>query len=289
MRESLYSHCMRIGKKCLLEEWADDSCTPATVSYGSKRRVWWACKKGHRWQAAISDRIGGSGCPYCSGRLVQTGINDLKTRYPDVAAQWHPTKNGDLRSDRVSGSSNRKVWWRCVNGHEWQAVISSRTAGCGCPYCTGKRAVRGYTDLATLFPELAAEWAEMNDGCLSPGDVSPHSNKKVWWRCKRGHTWQATVNARVRDGSDCPYCSNRKVWPGFNDLKTREPLVAAQWYQALNGDVTPETVLPGTKRSAWWICPLGHVWQARISSRTGNQKTGCPVCAGNVRRKRYPR
>lgn len=291
MRETLYSYCKRTGMERLLNEWADDPCSPQTVTYGSKRQVWWTCKAGHRWQARIVDRVRETGCPYCSGTVVMPGVNDLAAMAPQIAREWHPARNGELKPDQVHSQSNRRVWWLCENGHSWQALVSARVAGCGCPYCSGKRVLPGVNDLAALVPELAAEWSEKN-GLLTPGDVRPASNKMVWWRCEKGHTWQAKVNDRIKNQSGCPYCNNRKVAAGFNDLMTKAPEIAAQWYQPLNGALTPQTVLAGSRRKVWWICEQGHVWDARISSRTGQAKSGCPVCAGNVSRKakeRYER
>ena len=70
---------------------------------------------------------------------------------------------------------------------------------------------------------------------------------------------------------------------GFNDLATKEPRVAAQWYQPLNGSLTPEMVTCGSSRKVFWRCSDGHIWPAVISSRAGKQKCGCPVCAGRTK------
>lgn len=90
-------------------------------------------------------------------------------------------------------------------------------------------------------------------------------------------------------GSGCPYCAGRKVLPGFNDLATLEPKVAAQWHPTLNGTLTPQMVTTGTHRKVWWECDLGHVWRAAIYSRTGLKKCGCPICAGRISKKRLAR
>ena len=143
MRESLASFCQRNDRADLLREWDSEKnlpLTPETVSYGSKKKVWWTCAHGHHWQAAVHTRTGsGTGCPYCSGRFPIPGENDLATKYPRVAAEWHPTKNAPLTPDQVLPGSRRKVWWQCKNGHTWQAVIYSRTGNqnSGCPFCTG--------------------------------------------------------------------------------------------------------------------------------------------------------
>ena len=82
----------------------------------------------------------GNGCPYCAGRKVLPGFNDLASVETKVAAQWHPTLNGALTPDMVTAGSSRKVWWQCPDGHVWKAVISSRTGKlkCGCPVCAGR-------------------------------------------------------------------------------------------------------------------------------------------------------
>ena len=91
--------------------------------------------------------------------------------------------------------------------------------------------------------------------------------------------------ARTERGCGCPYCAGRKVLPGFNDLATADPRVAAQWHPTLNGSLTPEAVTAGSRKKVWWVCPEGHVWKAAVYARAGSWKSGCPVCAGRVRRR----
>lgn len=90
------------------------------------------------------------------------------------------------------------------------------------------------------------------------------------------------MTSRSREGAGCPFCAGRKVWPGFNDLETVEPKVAAQWHPTLNGQLTPRMVTAGSRRKVWWQCPEGHVWKAVVYSRAGKRKCGCPVCAGRI-------
>ena len=271
----------------LANEWHPTKNAPLTsdrVLPGSHRMVWWVCKKGHEWQAIVKSRTSGSGCPVCANRAIQPGDNDLQATRPDLAAQWHPTKNGALTPHDVTEGSHRKVWWRCEKEHEWQALVSSRAEnGTGCPVCAGKAVLPGENDLPTLFPEIAAQWYGEKNGALKPEQVSPYSNRKVWWWCKKGHPYHAMVAARTMHNSGCPYCAGKKVLPGFNDLATVNPEIAAQWHPTLNGNLTPEMVTVGSCRRVWWLCSDGHVWKAIIYSRTGKQKCGCPVCAGKVK------
>ena len=363
MRESLRAFCLREEREELLRQWdeaANAPLTPDTVSYGSKRKVWWRCEKGHTWQSAVYTRTGdGTGCPVCAGKVAVPGENDLATRYPDLAAQWHPTgngsltpdqvlpgshrmvwwvcerghawraqvksrvsgcgcpvcanrevrrdqnslaarypqltaqwhsaKNGSLTPDQVPPGTRRKVWWRCEKGHQWQASVASRVAGSGCPVCAGHQVAAGENDLASQFPVIAAQWHPAKNGGLTPRQVSPASNKKVWWQCQRGHSYEATVVARTVHGSGCPYCAGKKVLAGYNDLASLEPEIAGEWHPTLNGTLTPEMVTAGCHRKVWWRCSLGHVWRAMVYSRAGPQRNGCPICAGTVKGRRLER
>jgi len=176
---------------------------PEDFTYGSKKKVWWICSKGHEWDAKILNRIYGQGCPYCSGNRVSED-NNLKVKFPEVAKEFHPTKNGDLKPENFTYGSNKKIWWICSKGHEWDVVISERTRGRGCPYCSGKR-VGEDNNLKFKFPKVAKEFHPTKNGDLKPEDFTWGSKKKVWWICSKGHEWDAGINDRTH-GSGCPYC-----------------------------------------------------------------------------------
>lgn len=182
---------------------------------------------------------------------------------------------------QITYASHKKVWWRCSSGHYWQCEVKDRTEKMsGCPYCSGRKSLSGINDLATLCPELAAQWHwEKNDG-LSPEQFKPCSEKKVWWKCEAGHEWQAVIENRAVKGNKCPYCSGRKVLPGYNDLATLYPELMKEWHPTLNKDINPEKLRPGARLRVWWQCVHGHEWQAYLFSRTSKKRPGCPYCAG---------
>lgn len=111
-----------------------------------------------------------------------------------------------------------------------------------------KKVISGENDLATVFPQLAAQWDAEKNGSLTPGAVSPNSNRRVWWKCEKGHAYCAVIAHRAQSGSGCPYCTNRKVLQGFNDLATVQPLIGGQWHESLNGALTPEMVTAGSHK-----------------------------------------
>ena len=257
---------------------------PAKVHPGSHKRVWWKCPVGddHEWQVAIYNRTKGGGCPFCSGQKVSKS-NCLATTHPELASEWHPTKNGDLTPESVIAGSTRKVWWKCPRGddHEWQAVIYSRKNGNGCSVCTGKTVVKS-NSLATNFPEISKEWHPNKNGELTPADVYHGSTKRAWWKCPLGedHEWQTPVFQRTNIGVGCPICAGRMIVKS-NRLSTTHPEIALRWYQPKNGTVTPDMVTAGSDKKFWWKCARGsdHLWKTSVSIRT--RGSGCPICSNN--------
>ena len=128
-RQTLREYCIENGRLELLCQWhpaKNGDHTPSNVPVGSSRKFWWMDELGHEWEQSLYNRCARcSGCPICAGRVVLPGFNDLASKNPRLAAQWHPTKNGTLTPQEVRPGSSRKVWWLCEKGHEWQATIAS--------------------------------------------------------------------------------------------------------------------------------------------------------------------
>ena len=253
---------------------------PETVRVETTLRPWWRCEKGHEWQAKTSARAAGLGCPICqeSGTYIR-GKNDLQTLCPQLAAQWHPEKNGTLYPADVSAQSNRKVWWQCEKGHEWQASVQGRVVqNSRCPYCAGRRVMKGENDLATLFPEVAAEWDyEINE--KRPEEYKPTCPDKVSWICKKGHHWKAKIEKRTFRKQGCPYCYGRVAIPGETDIATRNPEVMKFWDYEKNTveGIQPENVKPHSDKKIWCICEKGHSWKVQAKSLVRGY--GCPYCS----------
>lgn len=264
----------------LVKEWAiSNTINPFTVSVGSKKKVRWVCHLGHTWEATIKSRTQGSGCPYCSHNRVLPGYNDLASQKPKLAMEWSP-KNS-LHPTEVTAFSNRKVWWRCNQGHEWFTHISTRSYGSECPYCSGVQLLPGFNDLQTQHPVLASEWSEKN-GYLQPNEVNEKCTKNVWWKCRVcSHEWKSVVKARVK-GLSCPVCANRAVKTGYNDLTTTDSELMIYWdYQ--NNTVDPERVSRRSHEPVWWKCRYGHQYKATIWEQA-LRKVNCPECAKEFHR-----
>jgi hypothetical protein len=202
-----------------------------------------------------------------------TDTHNLAVVKPDIAKEWHPSRNGKLTPKDVTPSSCKKVWWKCSKDHDWQASIFGRSNGNGCPYCAGQLPTKDY-NLKVINPKLAKQWHPVKNGKLTPKNVTPGSSRKVWWICSKGHEWRAIVKSR-NSGKRCPYCIGKKACLD-NCLKTLNPSLAKQWHSSRNGKLTPKDVTAGSGKKVWWKCKEGHVWKAVVNNR--NYGNGCPEC-----------
>lgn len=216
-------------------------------------------------------------CDCC--KVPRSPKNPLVVSNPALSNQWHSRRNGKLLPKDVSAKSHRRVWWECSVGHEWEAVIYSRSAGKGCPVCSGRKVVDGVNDLKTLFPQLAEEWdTELNAG-FSPELVSPGSNLRFWWRCSKdkSHIWNTSAIKRSSAGTGCPLCALDKFKPGVNDLATVRPDLAAEWSIDRNTE-NPSEIYISSRAEFYWEGDCGHTWKQRLNNRI--RGFGCTVCTG---------
>lgn len=172
------------------------------------------CPEGHKIDT-VGTIFVTDGCPWCRANETRktTVSKSLRESDPELAAIWHPVRNGDLTPENTPGTYRKPLWWKSVQccGHEWQEPIRERElgrrpqAGRGHYYCPKCESVFG--SLAWLDPELAAEWHE--DNKLTPWHVKPFSGGVVAkWRCAANpeHVWDAAVIDRSA-GRLCPHCS----------------------------------------------------------------------------------
>lgn len=203
--------------------------------------------------------------------------NSLAVTDPALAAEFDSVRNAPLSSAGLVAGSHRKVWWVCSEGHSWLTTPLSRSKGVGCPYCEGRLSVVGVNDVGTVYPHLAAEWnAERNAG-LVLSDFLAGSGRKLWWRCVLGHEWEAVLSSRTLNKRGCPVCSGNRVLAGFNDLASTHPELAVEWHPTRNGILTAGQVNAGSNRKVWWLCSVGHEWEAVVNNRKNG--AGCFECS----------
>ena len=267
----------------IVAEWHPDKnipLTPDKVSPGSSKKVWWKCDKSHEWEAAIGNRVSkNQACPFCSGKRVIEGVNDLASKHPDIASEWHPSKNS-IAPNEIFRTSQKKVWWLGKCSHAWEAKIANRAANnAGCPICAGRSVAIGVNDISTTHPDIAAEWhPEKNNA--NPNMFSKGSHEKVWWLGKScGHEWEMAINSRTSQGQGCPVCSGSQLVVGKNDLLSQRPDIAAEWHPTYNENIEPQHVFVKSNKVFWWLGKCGHEWDSLVSART-HQNDECPFCRG---------
>lgn len=253
---------------------------PDDFGRGSGVRAWFKCPEGldHLFQSEISlmtraEKTSSNflGCPFCRGfRASKT--NNFARRFPHLVKEWMKTKNS-VKPHEVSYGSQIKVWWKCANGHTWQAPVKTRSNGVGCRVCE-----LGITTDLRKFPNALKEF----DWTKNPG-INPYAlpfGKKVWWRCAeyKRHTWESGFY-RTKKGIRCPYCANKKG-SKENNLRKTHPHLVRQWHRTKNKELEPQSFTSGSHQKIWWKCREGsdHEWIAKIADRT-NFETNCPFCA----------
>lgn len=254
------------------KEWhpiKNEDLTPDKITHGSVKLVWWMCEKGHEYQQTIGKRTNeGRGCIECKNykKLYE---NSLEKYYPNITKEWHLTKNNCLPSV-ISYKSRNNIWWKCRFDHEWKMSIATRMMGKGCPFC--KDVVEyDQVKLKNIMNELHPN---KNDG----NDIQK-TNIKLWWKCCKGHEWQAKTYERLR-GKGCPYCNGKKICEN-NNFEAMYPEIAKEWNLVKNGDLKPNEVFPISNLKVWWKCCNGHEWIAPISDRT-YKNLGCRYCSGQL-------
>ena len=226
------------------------------------------------------------GCPYCAGKKVGLS-NCLATKNPELAKEWHPTKNGDLTPYDVTCGNGDEIWWQCNKGHEWQAPIYNRHGNnSGCPYCSGFYASEDY-NLLKDNSELCKEW-DYNRNEKRPEEYTPNSSESVWWKCEKGHEWPAIIYSRNKDnGNGCPYCSGFYPSKDYNLLKDN-PKLCEDWDYKKN-DKRPEDYTPMSGQNVYWKCKeCGYKWNVAISDRNrkDGKASGCSQCSESKGEKR---
>jgi len=272
------SNCLRTTHTQLAAEWNTEKngdVTPDNVVAGSEERVWWICEEGHEFHTTVAARTRGAGCHVCTHQLAHP-TTCLAATHPEIAAKWDYERNGDVTPETVFAGSLQKVSWRCDNGCSYDAAIVSKVKGIGCRYCSN-RGVNEKNCMRATNPALAAQLHPTKNGKRTADNIVAGTSHYLWWLCPEGHDWKATGDNRLRQDAGCPYCGNRKVWAGLNDMASVRPDLAAEFDVTKNGNFTPETIVFDTWRPLWWKCANGHEWRATGESRATKGR-GCRKC-----------
>jgi hypothetical protein len=268
-------------------EWdyeANAPLIPELFASGSDQRFAWKCRKGHQWYSTIKNRTRNqSGCPLCydsdrsailrRGRAKKT-VSVAQSSSACVSI-FDTDKNGFPPSE-VAAKSGVKVWWRCDHGHSFQRAPREMEKSSYCPVCES---------LPVAFPNIAGQWDYEKNGDKKPEDYSWGSGERVWWKCRKGHTWQTVIVQRTKIGSGCPQCYNerrgrlrqKEAVKKNGSLAEINPTYLTEWDYTKNVDILPDSLPIKSSRKVWWVCPENHSYIQSIASKA--RGSICPDCA----------
>ena len=213
-KKIVLSNCLATTHPEVSKEWhptKNGDLTPYDVAAGTSKKIWWKCDKGddHEWvqsQRVMKGEI--RKCPFCFGYKTDLSKSLLKTR-PDLLKEWHPSKNIEVDPSKISEFSHNYVWWKCPKGddHVWQAYVSNRSRGNGCPFCMNKKTSLT-NSVDRTHPYLIKEFHNKKNKKIILSDYVAGSTKKIWWKCPKGddHVWKTSIRKRAK-GNSCPYCT----------------------------------------------------------------------------------
>lgn len=256
------------------------ACIPLqmeTIKPYSNKNFWFVCNNGHFFidkPIYISNRK--VGCKACLNKEKVVGVD------PILKHEW--SCDNDENPMFITVGSDKPVWWVCNKSkdHKWLLSPSQRHNRrngklYGCPFCSNRRVLRGFNDLATTHPETASLWFSGNKE--KPTNVVAGSNKKVWWMCKSGHKWQRQIAEQVKIKNQCAKCANFRVAvKGKSDLFSVHPELKYIWHS--KNKINPDEITFRSNKKVWWICENEHEWESRVADiAKGNR---CPKCSKSI-------
>lgn len=265
----------------LHEELAEDVPMNVFLHLRKIQKLNWVCNSGHVFESSIKNRLSGRNCPYCAGRKILVGFNDVFTKHPEILKDFDQELSSLEEASKTFKTSSTTFFWKCPNGHSYPATLLNKIKGRGCIYCGGSSVLTGFNDLHTLFPQLSQEWSPKNS--VKPCEVSAFSHRRVWWVCGTcSFEWEALVQSRTQEHSGCPLCASAITVQGVNDIFTVFPESAVYWDWERN-TVDPGTVAPKSHKKVWWTCPTcSRSWQSEPCQQT--VFNDCRFCSQNVSR-----
>lgn len=249
----------------------------------------WICQDcGGEYGSPVKDVVGGNTiCPYCNNRRPLSGYNTLADKYPNIAAMW--ATDNDRDADSVLLDSIYEARWACPDcGGIFAAQVKDMVDGnVACPYCTDKRVLPGFNSLVDKFPTIAKMWSENNE--QTANTILPSLAYNALWICPNcGGEYSAPIRDVVSGVTDCPYCTDKRVLPGFNSFAVKYPELLQGWDYLRNYpiDVNPDSISDKNQKLVWWKCSNGHKYRMSVQARIlmdKRQKEACSICKGRRR------
>ena len=240
--------------------------------------------------APLQEKINGTvTCPYCSGKQLLQGYNSVAVKCPDVAARW--SDQNEKTADEVLYTSSGSYYLNCTKcGEPYLTRLEFAIEGIDeCPYCSGKKLLPGYNSVAVKYPDIAKRWSDKNK--KTADEVLPTDRGSYYLNCPEcGGTYPTKLQEAIAGEDECPYCSGRKLLPGYNSFDVKHPDLMEEWdYRANYVLADPKQIKDTCTTRVWWICRKNqdHVYPMTVKNRVMYEKRGreaCPYCKGRRRK-----
>ena len=272
----------------LQEEWSDKNGLPVhlALSHIETKKYWWkcsVCQGEYLCSIPIRKEVIDS-CPYCNDEQPLKGYNTLADIHPELSSYWSSKNIQKFDEITLSEAKNKKYIWLCdccnLEFNEKLSIVLDKFSNNNrelkkiCPYCN-KKIPKPEESLGYKKPFLKSEWLENINGDIY--NIFSNSNDIIEWICRKCHrNFKAKISNRAEDDKCCPYCSNRILIKGINDLATTHPHLIKEWSNLNDRQLSCLTNKSSYK--AWWKCSVcSNTYQQVVSSKLIS-KTSCPYC-----------
>lgn len=262
--------------------------TPEHILATSTQQQQWQCTYCQQhWSASPRSRTTvfspELGCPDCAKTRAlhrrQQNMT-LYEMYPGLAQELKAPEH----AQNVSYGSHKTLTWICERGHEYDAKVVQRVNGRTCPYCHFRKLLSGFNDLATLFPQLAAELTEPARSIK----VLANSTAIMQWQHRTNdgvlHQWEASVKSRTYEHRGCLVCAGKYVQIGVNDFQSFLHTTAYTWCKS--NAFKPTNITKGSNKHITVVCEF-HTPVNTMSGAAKNFTNGsirCQDCVPSIER-----
>ena len=273
----------------LRKEWSKKNNIPVhlALSHIDTKKYWWNCSicQGEYLCSIPIRREVIDSCPYCNDEQPLKGYNTISDIHPELTSYWSSKNTQKIDEITLSEAKNKKYIWLCdccnLEFNEKLSIVLDKFSNINnrelkkiCPYCNKKRP-KPEESLGYKKPFLKSEWLENINGDIY--NIFSNSNDIIEWICRKCHrNFKAKISNRAEDDKCCPYCSNRILIKGINDLATTHPHLIKEWSNLNDRQLSCLTNKSSYK--AWWKCSVcSNTYQQVVSSKLIS-KTSCPYC-----------
>ena len=273
----------------LRKEWSKKNNIPVhlALSHIETKKYWWNCSicQGEYLCSIPIRREVIDSCPYCNDEQPLKGYNTISDIHPELTSYWSSKNTQKIDEITLSESKNKKYIWLCdccnLEFNEKLSIVLDKFSNINnrelkkiCPYCN-KKIPKPEESLGYKKPFLKSEWLENINGDIY--NVFSNSNDIIEWICRKCHrNYKAKISNRAEDDKCCPYCSNRKLIKGINDLATTHPHLIKEWSSLNDRQISYLTNKSSYK--AWWNCSVCSNTYQQVVSQKFTSKISCPYC-----------